>query len=101
MGVVLLQKNAKEELQPSSYTSLKLAETEKQWTIWEKEVHMVFWALLTWRQFLESSKIPFEMWTIHKNLEALKAPQKLSPKQVWWAQYFNCFNFTLCYLPGG
>lgn len=36
----------------------------------------------------------------HKNLEALKTPWKLSPKQVRWAQYFQHFNFTLRYLQG-
>ncbi|XP_060539362.1 queuine tRNA-ribosyltransferase catalytic subunit 1 isoform X1 [Pantherophis guttatus] len=101
VGAVLLQKNAEGKLQPCAYTSRKLSETERRWAIWEKEAFAVQWALLTWRQFLEGAKHPFEVWTDHKNLEALKTPCKLSPKQVRWAQHFNHFNFTLCYLPGG
>lgn len=31
-----------------------------------------------WRHFLKKSKIPFEVWTDHKNLDALKPPRKLS-----------------------
>lgn len=27
---------------------------------------------------------PFEVWTDHKNLEALKTPRRLFPKQVRW-----------------
>lgn len=84
VGVLLLQKNEKGKLQPCTETSHKLSETERQWTIWKKETYIVRWVLLTWRQFLEGSKIPFEVWTGDKNLGGLKAPQKLSPKQVQW-----------------
>lgn len=56
---------------------------------------------LTWRQVLERSKIPFEAGTDPQNLEALKTPWKLSPKQVQWAQYFNRFDFELKYILGG
>lgn len=75
---------------------------ERYWVVWEKEAFTVSWVLLTWHQFLEGSKVLFEVWTDHKNLEALRTPQKLSPKQVQWAQYFNWFNFKLKYIhPGG
>lgn len=79
----------------------KLTETEQRWAVWEKEAYVVWWTLLAWRHFLEGEKTTFEVWTDHKNLEALKTPCKLSPKQVHWAQYFNWFNFTLRYIPGG
>lgn len=74
MGGVLLQKNAKGELQTCAYTSCKLSETEWWWAVWEKEAYVIRWALLMWRQFLEGSKILLEVWIDHKNLEALKAP---------------------------
>lgn len=61
----------------------------------------MYWALLTWRHFLEGNKIPFEVWTDHKNLEALKTLRKLSPKQIQWAQYVKRFDFTLKYFLGG
>ncbi|XP_058041925.1 uncharacterized protein LOC131199783 [Ahaetulla prasina] len=101
VGAVLLQNNVDGKLQPCAFTSRKLTETERRWAIWEKEAFAVHWALRTWRQFLEGSNHPFEVWTDHKNLEALKTPRKLSPKQARWAQYFNRFNFTLHYIPGG
>lgn len=43
------------------------------------------------------------MWTDRKNQQALKypPPRKLSSKQGRWMQYFNQFNFTLKYFPGG
>lgn len=42
--------------------------------VWEKEAYAVRWALLTWRHFLEGGKEPFEVWSDHKNLEALTPP---------------------------
>lgn len=38
---------------------------------------------------------------INTNLEPLKTLWRLSPKQVWWEQYFKWFNFELKYIPGG
>lgn len=58
-------------------------------------------SLLSWWPFLEGSKIPFQIWIDYKNLEALKTPCKLSPKQARWVQHFQLFHFTLCYLLGG
>lgn len=80
-------------LQPCAYTSKKLPETKSKWAVWKKESYTVLWVFLTWWHFLE-------VWTDHKNLEALKTPRRLSPKQVHWTQYFNQVNFKL-YLPGG
>lgn len=81
---VLLQEN-----EPCVYTLKKLTETEQRWAIWKKEAFAVRWALLMWRHFLEENKIPFQVCTNHKNLEALKTPRKMSPKQAHWAQYFQ------------
>lgn len=77
--VVLLQKNLKGDLQLCAYTSQNLSDAERHWVIWEKEVFTVLWLLLTLRHFLEGSKVPFEVWTNHKNLEMLKMPRRLSP----------------------
>lgn len=101
VGAMLLQKNREGKLQPCTYTSHKLNETEWCWAVWEKEAFAMRWILLTWRQFLGRSKIPFEVWTDHKNVQALRTPQKLSPKQVCWAQYFNHFEFELKYILEG
>lgn len=101
VGAVLLQLNADNRLQPCAYTSRKFTSTERNWAIWEKEAFAVKWALQTWRHLLEGNDKPFEVWTDHKNLEALQTPRKLSPKQVRWAQYFRRFRFALKYVPAG
>lgn len=84
-----------------AYMSKKLTDVERQWAIWEKEGFKVRWAILSWRHFLKGAKVPFEVWTDHKNLKALKMPRKLFLKQVHWAQYFGRLNFELKYIPGG
>ncbi|KAK9401915.1 hypothetical protein NXF25_010271 [Crotalus adamanteus] len=88
-------------LQPCAYTSQKFTTTERGCAIWEKEAFAVKWALVTWQHLLEGSAQPFEVWTDHRNLEALQKPRRLSPKPVCWAQYFAHFLFTLKYVPGG
>lgn len=80
VGAVLLQGNESRQLQPCTYTSKKFSEIEQQWAVWDKKAYTVRWAPLVWRHFLEGSKISLEVWTDHKNLEALKTPRKLSPK---------------------
>uniref|UniRef100_A0A803TEK8 Gypsy retrotransposon integrase-like protein 1 n=1 Tax=Anolis carolinensis TaxID=28377 RepID=A0A803TEK8_ANOCA len=99
-GAVLLQKDQNGNLKPCGYLSRKFSETEKCWPIWEKEALAILKALECWRHFLEGSEIPFEVWSDHKNLQYLKSPRKLSPKQIRWAQYFSRFNFQLKFFQG-
>ncbi|KAK9395555.1 hypothetical protein NXF25_018916, partial [Crotalus adamanteus] len=101
LGAVLLQRNPTGTLQPCAYTSRKVTDTERAWAVWEKEAFAVKWALSTWRHLLEGAKHEVEVWTDHKNLQALQTPRRLSPKHVRWAQYFRRFRFRLKYVPGG
>lgn len=82
IGTVLFQENEKDQLQPCAYTLKKFTETEQHLVVWEKKAYAVRLAFLTWRHFLERSKISFQVWTDHKNLEALKTPRNLSPKEA-------------------
>lgn len=99
--VVLLQKNNQGVLHPCAYTSQKLTLTEWNWTVLEKVAYTIKWALQTWRHILEGTNIQSEVWTNHKNLEALHTPCRLSPKHIRWAQYFHRFTFSLKVVPGG
>lgn len=89
IGAVLLQRNEEGNLQPCAYISQKLTDMARHWAIWEKEAFAVRWTLLTWHHRLEGSNVPFKVCTDHKNLEALRTPHELSPKQIRWTQYFN------------
>ncbi|XP_077158510.1 uncharacterized protein LOC143820028 [Paroedura picta] len=100
VGGVLLQRGEGGKLRPCAYLSRKFSPTERNWPIWEKEAAAVKTALSTWRHFLEGSPVPFEVWTDHKNLEALRKPRTLSAKQIRWADFFSRFDFTLVHIPG-
>lgn len=89
VGAALLHKNEQVALQPCVYTSRKLTKTKCRWAVWEKEAYEVYWVLLTWKRGL----------LLRYGLTI--RTQRLSPKQVHYAQYFNWFNFTLWYLLGG
>lgn len=41
VGAVLLQRNKEDQLQPCTYTSKKLSETEQRWAAREKEAYGV------------------------------------------------------------
>lgn len=97
VGAVLLQKSKEGKLQPCTYMSQNLNEIVRQQAVWEKETFAVRCALLIWRQSLEGSKIPFEVWTDRKTLKVLRTLHKFFPNHVWWAQYFNQFDFELKY----
>lgn len=67
--------------------------------VWNKEAAAVKLALSTWRHWLEGSKVPFEVWTGHKNLEMLQFPRLLGAKQLRLAEFFSKFQFILKHLP--
>ncbi|XP_042299927.1 uncharacterized protein LOC121917880, partial [Sceloporus undulatus] len=101
VGAVLLQRDEGGQLRPCAYSSKKFDSTQANWPCWERESFAIKWALDIWRQFLEGAPHPFEVWTDHRNLEALQTlRQLLSPKQRRWAKDFFKFNFTIKFIPG-
>lgn len=57
-------------------------------------------ALEEWRHWLEGAKVPFLVWTDHKNLEYIRTTKRLSSRQARWSLFFTRFNFSLSYRPG-
>ena len=52
--------------------------TEYNYKIHDKEMLVVIQYLETWRHYLERTKIKFEIWTDHKNLQYFVTSQKLN-----------------------
>lgn len=75
MVAVMLQEGEDGHLHLCAYVSKKFNATEKNWSIWDKEVGAVKLTLSTWHHLLEGAQTPFEIWTEHNNLEALYEPQ--------------------------
>lgn len=57
-------------------------------------------ALEEWRHWLEGTKLPFIVWTDHKNLEYIQSAKRLNSRQARWSLFFTRFNFSLSYRPG-
>ena len=53
-----------------------------------------------WRHFLEGSKLRFEVWTDHKNLEYFRTAKKLNRRQARWSLFLAHFDFVLHHRPG-
>jgi len=77
-----------------------LNETEKNYKIHDKEVLGVIRYLEAWRHFLEGTKVKFEIWIDHKNLEYFMSSQNLNHRQVCWALYLSRFDFVLRHISG-
>jgi len=56
--------------------------------------------LEAWRHYLEGTKLEFEIWTDHKNLQYFMMSQKLNQRQARWALYLLQFNFILKHVSG-
>ncbi|KAE8668323.1 cytochrome P450 78A7-like [Hibiscus syriacus] len=93
IGGVLMQ-----EGHPVAYESRKLNETEKRYSVHEKEMTAVVHCLRTWRHYLLGSK--FVVFTDNVANSYFLTQKKLSPKQARWQEFLAEFDFSLEYKPG-
>lgn len=98
-GGVLSQENSQGVRRPVAYTSKKLSPAEYNYEIHDKELLAIIRCLEAWRPELRSCDI-FTILTDHKNLEYFMTKQKLSERQVRWAEKLAEFQFNLSYRPG-
>ena len=80
---------------PVAFLSKTLNKTERNYQIYDKEMLAVMLALDEWRQYLLGAKLPFEIWTDHKNLEYFQQPQKLNWRQARWTSKMQEYKFTM------
>ncbi|KAE8697362.1 hypothetical protein F3Y22_tig00110621pilonHSYRG00135 [Hibiscus syriacus] len=93
IGGVLMQ-----EGHPVAYESRKLNETERRYSVHEKEMTAVIYCLRTWRHYLLRSK--FVVFTDNVANNYFLTQKKLSPKQARWQEFLAEFDFSLEYKPG-
>uniref|UniRef100_A0A8C6XU88 ribonuclease H n=1 Tax=Naja naja TaxID=35670 RepID=A0A8C6XU88_NAJNA len=93
IGAVLLQAPvAGGTLFPCAYYSRKLNPSERNYTIWEKELLAIKAAFEAWRHHLEGAWYQIEVRTDHRNLEHLTTARKLNQRQIR-GRCFCRFNF--------
>jgi hypothetical protein len=93
IGGVLMQ-----EGHPIAYESRKLNDTERRYTVQEKEMTAIIHCLRTWRHYLLGSK--FEIKTDNVATSYFQTQKKLSPKQARWQDFLAEFDYVLEYKPG-
>lgn len=77
---------------------MKLTLKEQNYDIGNCELLAIKLALGEWRYWLEAHN--FIMLTDHRNLEYLREPKRLNPRQVRSALFFTCFDISISYRPG-
>ncbi|KAF7640894.1 hypothetical protein LDENG_00007310, partial [Lucifuga dentata] len=70
VGAVLSQRSAEDnKIHPCAFFSRRLTPAERNYDIGNRELLAVKLALEEWRHWLEGAKVPFLVWTDHKNLD--------------------------------
>ena len=87
-----------QERRPIAFKSRKLNETERRYTIQEKEMTAIIHCLRTWRHYLLGSH--FIMKTDNVATSYFQTQKKLSPKQARWQDLLAEFDYMLEYKPG-
>ena len=101
VGGVLSQRAAKDQkLHPCAFFSRQLTPAERNYDIGNRELLAVKLALEEWRHWLEGTKVPFLVWTDHKNLEYIQSAKRLNSRQARWSLFLTRYNFSLSYRPG-
>lgn len=77
------------------FFSRSLSPAAPDYDMGERELLAVKLALEDWRHWLEGTRVSFQVWTDHKNLEYLKTAKKLNPRQARWALIFLSFRFHI------
>ncbi|KAI5328758.1 hypothetical protein L3X38_028155 [Prunus dulcis] len=93
IGGVLMQDG-----HPLAFESRKLNDTERRYTVQEKEMTGVVHCLRTWRHYLLGSQ--FVVKTDNVATSYFQSQQKLSPKQARWQDFLAEFDYKLEYKQG-
>ncbi|RVW12104.1 Transposon Tf2-8 polyprotein [Vitis vinifera] len=81
-----------------AFESRKLNDTERRYTVQEKEMTAIIHCLRTWRHYLLGSH--FIVKTDNVTTSYFQTQKKLSPKQARWQDFLAEFDYTLEYKPG-
>ncbi|GJZ68670.1 putative nucleotidyltransferase, ribonuclease H [Tanacetum coccineum] len=93
IGGVLMQDG-----HPIAFESWKLNETERKYTVQEKEMMAVVYCLRIWRHYLLGSR--FVIKTDNIATSYFQTQKKLSPKQARWQDFLAEFDYQLEYKSG-
>ena len=87
-----------QEGHPIAFESRKLNDTERRYTVQEKEMTAIVHCLRVWRHYLLGSH--FVILTDNVATSYFQTQKKLSPKQARWQDFLAEFDYRLEYKPG-
>ena len=99
-GILSQRSSSDQKVHPCAFFSRRLTPPERNYDIGNRELLAVKLALEEWRHWLEGTRVPFLVWTDHRNLEYIRTAKRLNSRQARWSLFFDRFNFTLSYRPG-
>lgn len=100
IGAVLSQFDDKKRLRPIAYYSRKLSDSERNYTIYDKELLAIIAAFKQWRPYLYGSNHPIQVTSDHKNLSYFRSAKFLKPRHARWAEFLSQFDFQIAHIPG-
>ncbi|KAK0606869.1 hypothetical protein LWI29_005470 [Acer saccharum] len=83
---------------PIAFESRKLNDTERRYTVQEKEMTAIIHCLRVWRHYLLGAT--FRIMTDNVATSYFQTQKKLSPKQARWQDFLAEFDYRLEYKPG-
>lgn len=83
---------------PIHFASRALSRTEEKYSVPEKEMLAIFWALQTFRNYLYGAK--FKILTDHQPLTFALSPKNTNAKLKRWKAYLEEHDYQIVYTPG-
>jgi hypothetical protein len=100
LGAVLTQVDSSGDLRPVEFYSRKLLDSERNYSVYDKELLAVVEAFQHWRHYLISSPHTVLVHSDHKNLGFFRKAQPLKPRHARWAEFLSQFHFTISHIDG-
>jgi hypothetical protein len=93
--------DGKRRLHPIAFYSKKLSPAECNYTIGEKELLAIVYALSEeWHHYCEGTQQPITVFTDHSNLRDFCSTKTLNRREARWSQTLQNYNFNIVYRPG-
>ncbi|KAE9289985.1 hypothetical protein PR003_g25406, partial [Phytophthora rubi] len=99
IGCALLQVYAEGRERVVSFQSRQLKVVEKNYSVHDKELLVMKYAMVKFRVYLLGQK-PFVIYTDHASLRTATSSPHLSQLMARWLSFFAEYNFTVEYKPG-
>ena len=98
IGAVLRQGLKEDDLRPVAFLSRKLVSAELNYSVQEKEMLAIVYALNKWRHYLLGGK--FKILTDHKSLIHLRTAKDPTRRLSRWFDFIADFDFEIVYRSG-